>query len=460
MEHKNVLYGTQTKLAIENFPISGKTFPRTFIRSIGAIKYAAAKVNKALNLLDEDRANAIMDAAQEVIQGNHDNQFPIDIFQTGSGTSTNMNTNEVIANRANQLLQTQGRSQRIHPNDHVNFGQSSNDVIPTVIRIAACLDIYENLLKALNYLQESLIKKIDEYQDVVKTGRTHLMDAMPIRFGQVFSGYNHQIEMAIERLQTSLIRLYELPQGGTAVGTGVNTHPEFGKQMAHTLSHFLSLPLCEARNHFEAQSTIDAPIEISGQLKTIAVSLMKIANDFRWMNSGPYCGIGEIQLPALQAGSSIMPGKVNPVIEEAVIMVCAQVIANDTAITISGTMGNFELNTMLPLVAYNLLFSINILGNAIRLFAKKSVDNMVINTKHIQQFVNKNPILVTALNSIIGYEKAAKIAKRSYNEKRPIIDIALEETKLDQQTLQKYLDPIQMTKKGLISPDNPTNKTN
>lgn len=443
---KNAYYGAQTQRAFENFPISGIVFSREFIEAIGLVKQSAARVNGDLNLLNTSVVDSIMKVSQEVIEGKLDDHFVLDIFQTGSGTSTNMNANEIIANRANEL--SDQPETEIHPNDHVNFGQSSNDVIPTSIRVAAVLSVKRNLLPALKELQKALTDKADEMTDVVKTGRTHLMDAMPVTLQQEFSGYSRQIELGIVRIEETLERMKELPQGGTAVGTGINTHKEFGRRLADVISETTGESFIEAKNHFEAQATADAPVELSGQLKTIAVSLMKIGNDLRWMNSGPNSGLGEIQLEALQPGSSIMPGKVNPVIEESLTMVCAQVIGNDSTITIAGQSGNFELNVMLPVIAHNLLQSIRILSNAAKNEAERSVKSFTVREDSIRQMVGKNPILVTALNPLIGYDKAAKIAKKAYAENRAVFDVALEMTDLSDEELKKALDPINMTKGG------------
>ncbi len=439
-------YGAKTQRAYENFPVSGIKFNREFISALGRVKKTAAIVNSDLDLLDGKISEAIQKASQEVIDGKFDSDFVIDIFQTGSGTSTNMNANEIIAKRANELKS--GIDTVIHPNDHVNFGQSSNDVIPTTIRVAAALSIKNRLIPSLEILCKVLLEKGEELKEVVKTGRTHLMDAMPVTIQQEFSGYARQVELGIKRMESALERVSELPQGGTAVGTGLNTHPEFGKRFASTMSEETGLEFVEAENHFEAQATVDAPVELSGQLKTLAVGLMKIGNDFRWMNSGPNSGIGELKLKALQPGSSIMPGKVNPVIEESLTMVCAQVIGNDAAITVGGQAGNFELNVMLPVVAHNLLQSIEILGNAAKNFAEKSVQGVTANKERIEQMVGKNPILVTALNPLIGYDKAAKIAKKAFAEDRAVMDVAREMTDLSDEELEKALDPINMTKGG------------
>ncbi|MEP1151963.1 MAG: class II fumarate hydratase [Balneola sp.] len=441
---KNALYGAQTQRANDNFPISGIGFSREFIQALGYVKKSAALANSGLGLLDEKIANAISEAAQEVVDGKHDGEFVIDIFQTGSGTSTNMNANEMISHRANQL----GEELGVHPNDHVNFGQSSNDVIPTTIRVSAVLAATNSLIPALEHLRDTFISKGKEYADVVKTGRTHLMDAMPVTIEQEFGGYARQVDLGIERVKSALNRMIELPQGGTAVGTGINTHADFGKNFAAKISELTGIDFQEAENHFEAQATVDAPVELSGQLKTIAVGLMKIGNDLRWMNSGPNGGLGEVQLAALQPGSSIMPGKVNPVIEESLTMVCAQVIGNDSTITVAGQAGNFELNVMLPVVAHNLLQSIEILGNAARNLADRSVSRLEVRKDVIADMVGRNPILVTALNPIIGYDLAAKIAKKAFAESRPLKDVAKEMTDLSDAELDNALDPIKMTKGG------------
>jgi fumarate hydratase class II len=446
---KNAYYGAQTQRAVDNFPVSGLRFSRGFIEALGLIKKNAAKVNNELGELDGAIAVAIQKAAEEASEGKFDDDFAIDIFQTGSGTSTNMNANEIIAKRANELKDDSVDTD-IHPNDHVNYGQSSNDVIPTAIRVASVLAVKKNLIPALDQLQEAFRKKGDEFADVVKTGRTHLMDAMPVTIKQEFDGYARQLELGVDRLESTLERVTELPQGGTAVGTGLNTNPEFGTKIAEALSDETGFDFREAEDHFEAQSTVDAPVELSSQLKTIAVGLMKIGNDLRWMNSGPNSGLGEIKLEALQPGSSIMPGKVNPVIEESLTMVCAQVIGNDSVITIAGQSGNFELNVMLPVVTHNLLESINILGNAVRNFAERSVSRLSVNKERVADMVGRNPVLVTALNPIIGYDKAAKIAKKAFAEGRPVKDVAREMTDLSDEELDQALDPIKMTKGGFM----------
>ncbi|HKI47128.1 MAG TPA: class II fumarate hydratase [Balneolales bacterium] len=442
-------YGAQTQRAVNNFPISGFGFSRPLIQALGYIKKAAAIVNRDLGLVEDTAAKYIIKVADEIIEGKLDEHFPIDIYQTGSGTSSNMNTNEVIANRANEMAKADGiTSLKVHPNDHVNFGQSSNDVIPTAIRIAAALQATNELIPSLKYLSDKLLAKGEEYKDVAKTGRTHLMDAMPVTFYQELSGYARQMELGVSRVESALNRVSELPQGGTAVGTGINTHEKFAKNFAAKVSELTGWQFDEATNHFEAQASVDALVELSGQLKTIAVSMMKIANDFRWMNSGPNSGLGEIQLEAMQPGSSIMPGKVNPVIEESVTMVAAQVIGNDAAVTIGGQAGNFELNVMLPMVSHNLLQSIQLLANVARNFADKSVATLKANKKVVSERLSKNPILVTALNPIIGYDLGAKIAKKAFAEGRPLKEVALEMTDLSEEELDKALDPIKMTRGG------------
>lgn len=443
---KNAYYGAQTQRAHDNFPISNIRFSREFISALGRVKQIAAKVNQELGLLEEPIAQAIQKASKEVVDGKFDDDFVLDIFQTGSGTSTNMNANEIISKRANELKS--GTDVVIHPNDHVNFGQSSNDVIPTVIRVSAVLTAKNSLIPSLQHLHKVLLQKGEEFSQVVKTGRTHLMDAMPVTIQQEFSGYARQIELAITRVESALERMLELPQGGTAVGTGINTHENFGELFAKLMSEDTGEKFVEAENHFEAQATVDAPVELSGQLKTAAVGLMKIGNDFRWMNSGPNSGIGEVELKALQPGSSIMPGKVNPVIEESLTMVCAQVIGNDSTITVAGQSGNFELNVMLPVVAHNLLQSIEIISNASKNFADKSVAGLKVRKGVIEKMVGKNPILVTALNPLIGYDKAAKIAKTAFAENRAVMDVAREMTDLSDEELENALNPINMTKGG------------
>jgi len=443
------LYGAQTQRAVENFPISGIRFPPVFIRALALIKGAAAEVNADLGLLDPEKASAILQAAQEVAAGQWDDHFPIDIFQTGSGTSTNMNANEVVANRATQILGDEPGSRLVHPNDHVNMGQSSNDVIPTAIHVSAFVQVHEVLLPALRHLHATLEGRAAELDDVVKTGRTHLMDAMPIGLGQEISGWAHQVLQSIERIESCLPRLGKLAIGGTAVGTGINAHPEFGRRVAAKLGEQTGLPFVETDHHFAAQSAMDTATELSGHLKATASALMKVANDLRWMNSGPIAGLGEISLPALQPGSSIMPGKINPVICEAMMMVCGQVIGNDVAVTVGNERGNFELNVMLPLIAHNLLQSITILGHAARVLADKAVAGFTVNPERIAELVEKNPILVTALNPVIGYDRAAQIAKRAYAEGRRVKEVAAEMTDLSPEELDRLLDPRLMTGGGI-----------
>jgi len=438
------LYSAQTQRAVDNFPISDLRFPRTFIRALAMIKGAAAAVNLDLGLMEADMAEAIQKAANEVASGQHDAHFPLDIFQTGSGTSTNMNANEVLANLATKAL-----GKKVHPNDHINMSQSSNDVIPTAIHLSAYVSLAEDLLPALRHLHQALVDKAAQVDSVVKTGRTHLMDAMPVRLGQEVGGWASQIAHGIQRIEATLPRLAELTQGGTAVGTGINAHPEFGKRIAAKLAEMTKLPLVTSSNYFEGLSAQDAAVEVSGQLKVVAVSLMKISNDLRWMNSGPIAGLGEIVLPALQPGSSIMPGKINPVIPEAVTMVCAQVIGNDVTITIGGQAGNFQLNVMLPVIAYNLLQSITLLANASRVLADMAIAGFTVNEERIASLVGRNPIIVTALNPVIGYEAGAKIAKQAYAEGRLLKDVALEKTSLTAEELDRLLDPRQLTEGGI-----------
>jgi len=445
---REALYAAQTQRAVENFPVSGIPIRRSLIAALGMIKCSAARVNGASGAIPEEVASLIQSAAQEVIEGKHDEHFPIDIYQTGSGTSSNMNANEVIANRASQL--SKDNAIKVHPNDHVNCGQSSNDTFPTAIRIAAVMETKSDLIPALVELRKAFLSKGAEYAHVVKTGRTHLMDAMPVTLEQEFSGYARQLELGIARLEASLERIRELPMGGTAVGTGINTPPEFPPAFAEEVSNLSGEPMREAQNHFEAQSTVDAPVEMSGQLKTIAVGLLKIVNDLRWMNSGPNAGLGEIQLAALQPGSSIMPGKVNPVIEESTAMVCAQVIGYDSAISVGGLSGNFELNVMLPMVAHSLLESIRLLAAACRNLAHRSVSRIIAREEHIQSLVGRNPILVTTLNPLIGYDLAAKIAKTAFAENRPLLEVAMEMCELPKEELIKALDPAKMTQGGLV----------
>ncbi|MBX5462184.1 MAG: class II fumarate hydratase [Steroidobacteraceae bacterium] len=440
----DALWGAQTQRAVQNFLISGLTMPRGFISALGLVKQAAARANTKLGLLAADVAAAIDAAAAEVSAGRHDAHFPIDVFQTGSGTSTNMNANEVIARLASQRL-----GQSVHPNDHVNMGQSSNDVIPTTIHVSAALAVRKDLIPALEHAREVVRAKEKEVGSIVKTGRTHLMDAMPVTFGQELSGWRTQIENGIARVQSVQPRLHRLAQGGTAVGTGINAHPEFGARFAQELATLTGVEFVPSPNYFESLSSQDAAVELSGQLKTLAVSLMKIANDLRWMNSGPLAGLGEIALPALQPGSSIMPGKVNPVIPEAAAMVAAQVIGNDTTITIAGQSGNFQLNVMLPVIAHNLLESIRLLANAYRALADNAIAGFKVNEARLTEALDRNPILVTALNAVIGYDKGAAVAKRAYKEGRPILDVAAEDTHLSREELARLLDPAELTRGGI-----------
>lgn len=440
----DALWGAQTQRAVQNFPVSGLTMPRAFIRALGLIKHAAAAANRELGALDAAVADAIAHAALEVADGQHDAHFPIDVFQTGSGTSSNMNANEVIAHLAGRHL---GRP--VHPNDHVNMSQSSNDVIPTAIHVSAALELERNLLPELKLLASTIERKARTLEDVVKTGRTHLMDAMPVTFAQELGGWRAQIENGIARLEGCRPRLFALAQGGTAVGTGINADPRFGALCAAKLAAATGVAFKPNRDYFEALSSQDAALELSGQLKVVAVSLLKIANDLRWMNSGPLAGLAEIALPALQPGSSIMPGKVNPVVPEAVAMVAAQVIGNDATVTIAAQSGNFQLNVMLPVIALNLLQSIQLLASAARMLADNAIAGFTVNQARIAQALDRNPILVTALNPVIGYEKGAAIAKKAYAEGRPIREVAQKMTELGKSELDRLLDPRELTKGGI-----------
>jgi len=440
----DALWGAQTQRAVDNFPISPLRMPRAFIRALGLIKQAAAQANEDLKELDAASAAAIRKAAGEVVAGQYDAQFPVDVFQTGSGTSSNMNANEVIAHLASKYL-----GKAVHPNDHVNMGQSSNDVIPTAVHVSAALVLAEQLLPALRHLERALQTKANQLTDVVKTGRTHLMDAMPVTFGQELGGWRAQIENNIARLEGVRPRLHALAQGGTAVGTGINAHPDFPARFAGRLSKATQLDFRPSTDYFESLSSQDTALELSGQLKVTAASLMKIANDLRWMNSGPLAGLGEIALPALQPGSSIMPGKVNPVIPEAVTMVAAQVIGNDATVTIAAQSGNFQLNVMLPVVAYNLLQSLELLSTAARQLADSAIAGFTVNTARLAEALDRNPILVTALNPVIGYEKGAAIAKKAYAEGKPIREMAQKMTDLAPDELAKLLDPKELTKGGI-----------
>lgn len=440
----DALYGAQTQRAINNFPISGLTMPPAFIKTVALIKQTAAKVNSDLGVLDAKRGQAIIQAAEQIIQGQHAEQFPIDIFQTGSGTSTNMNVNEVLAHLASAIS-----TEVVGANDHVNMGQSSNDVIPTAIHISAALECHRQLLPALTHLAETIEKKADTCQDYTKTGRTHLMDAMPMTLAQELGAWGLQIRNAIARIQSTLPRIQKLAQGGTAVGTGINAHPEFSVKFAQTMSAATDIAFTPNDSFFESLSCQDAVVELSGQLKTIAVSLMKIANDLRWMNSGPLAGLGEIELTALQPGSSIMPGKVNPVIPEATAMVAAQVIGNDATITVAGQSGTFQLNVMLPVIAYNILQSIEIISQVSLALADTAIADFKVREDNLQQALTRNPILVTALSPIIGYEQAAKIAKSAYQQGRAIIDVAEEMTDIPRAELEKILEPKHLAEGGV-----------
>lgn len=440
----NALYAAQTQRAINNFPVSDLVLPSTFISTVALIKKNAAKVNMALGVLDENLGSAIIQAAQQIIDGAHQEHFPVDVFQTGSGTSTNMNVNEVLAKLASTIANT-----KVGANDHVNMGQSSNDVIPTAIHISAALECQNTLLPGLSHLAEIIEQKAASLENITKTGRTHLMDAMPLTMDQELGAWALQIRNGIDRINSSLPRVYKLAQGGTAVGTGINADPQFAEKFAQALSEETGLPFRPNTSFFESLSAQDAIVELSGQIKVIAVSLMKIANDLRWMNSGPLAGLGEIELIALQPGSSIMPGKVNPVIPEATAMVAAQVIGNDATITVAGQAGTFQLNVMLPVIAYNILQSINLIGNISKLLADKAIAPFTVREDNLQDALAKNPILVTALNPIIGYAKAAQIAKAAYKQGQPIIDVAEEMTDLSRAELEKLLNPKTLTKGGI-----------
>ncbi len=434
-------YGAQTARAVENFPISSLRFPRTFIRALGLIKKHAAMANESLGMVPANLAVAVQRAAQEVADGRFDAEFVVDIFQTGSGTSTNMNANEVIANRAIELLGGMRGDRSVHPNDHVNRGQSSNDVIPTALHVAALEELTQRLVPALGELEAALCRKANEFHEVLKIGRTHLQDATPMRLGQEFSGYASQVAQAIRRLRALEGPLGELALGGTAVGTGINTHPEFARQVIQGLAAETGLNLREAPNHFAAQAAIDACVESSSALKTTAVSLIKIANDIRWLGSGPRCGLGEIRLPATQPGSSIMPGKVNPVMCEMLIQAGAQVIGNDAVITFAGTYGAFELNTMLPVTAYNLLQAIDLLANASRVFARRCVTGLEADAATCASNLEQSLALCTALAPVIGYDQAANIAKHAFETGRTVREVALDLSGLDKARLDELLDP-------------------
>ena len=442
---RDALFGAQTRRALDNFPISDLRFPRRFIEALGAIKLEAANVNHELGGLDESFRDAIVRAAEEVVEGSLDNQFVLDIFQTGSGTSTNMNANEVISNRAIQILGGEpGAKDPVHPNDHVNRGQSSNDVIPTAIHLAALISIERDLLPALHKLRGSLGDKAVEFDGVVKTGRTHLQDATPIRLGQEFRGYSGQIERGIKRVEKAREDLAEVALGGTAVGTGVNTHPEFAGKVCERLSTRFGVEVRETKNHFQAQSAMDAAVFASGALKTVAVSLLKIANDVRWLGAGPRANLAEIALPEVQPGSSIMPGKVNPVIAESAAMVSAQVIGNDATIAVAGQSGNFELNVMLPVIAHNLLQSISLLAATAGNFTEQCVVGLTA-TERGPELVEQGLMLATALAPEVGYDKAAEISKKAYKTGQTIREVARKDTELSEEELDKLLDARKMT---------------
>ena len=438
------LYGAQTQRAVNNFPISQQRMPTQFIRALLLAKAAAAKANIELKQLDPARGEAIVNAVEQLLAGDFMQHFPVDIFQTGSGTSSNMNANEVIATLASRVL-----GDTVNPNDHVNCGQSSNDIIPTTIHVSAALALHEQLLPALNHLVKVIEAKAEQVHPFIKTGRTHLMDAMPVRMSQVLGGWAAQIKAAIAHLQATLPSLQALAQGCTAVGTGINAHPEFAARFSRQLTALTRVEFVPGDNLFALIGSQDTAVAVSGQLKTTAVALMKIANDLRWMNSGPLAGLGEIELEGLQPGSSIMPGKVNPVIPEATAMVAAQVIGNDATIAVAGQSGNFELNVMLPIIAQNLLSSIELMANASRLLADKAIASFKVNEPKLKEALARNPILVTALNPIIGYQKAAEIAKTAYKQGRPIIDVALEHTDLPRSQLEALLDPEKLTAGGI-----------
>ena len=438
-------YGAQTARAVENFPVSGRTLPREFVRAMGIVKLAAAETNAELGFLKKDVARAVARAAREVLEGKLDSHFVVDVFQTGSGTSTNMNANEVIANRAAELL---GGKTGVHPNDHVNMGQSSNDVIPTAMHVSSLEAVEKELIPALEHLEKALSAKARKFDRIVKIGRTHLMDATPVRLGQEFGGYASMVAHGVSRLRGARNGLSELAIGGTAVGTGINTHRDFGKKVAARISAATGVKFREARNHFEAQASKDAIVQTSGVLKTVAVSLMKIANDIRWLGSGPRCGFGEILLPAIQPGSSIMPGKVNPVIGESVTQVSAQVIGNDAAITIGGQSGNFELNVMMPMMADNLLESIRLLSRVSRVFVDKCVDGIEASEERCGELIEQSLAMCTSLAPIIGYDAAAAIAKEAYATGSTVREVARKKGVISDEELERVLDPESMTRPG------------
>ena len=443
-------WGAQTQRSIINFPIGWEKQPVPIIRALGVVKKACAMANKANGDMEAEIADAIIAAASEVIEGKFDDNFPLVVWQTGSGTQSNMNANEVISNRAIEMLGgTMGSKKPVHPNDHCNMGQSSNDTFPTAMHVAIAMQARDGLLPNLRKLHAALEAKSEAFKDIIKIGRTHTQDATPLTLGQEFSGYAHQVAKGIARIEACLPDIHELAQGGTAVGTGVNAHPAFAEHFCRALSASTGITFAPAANFFTHIGSQDIAVALSGQLKTLAVSITKIANDLRWMNSGPLAGLGEIKLEALQPGSSIMPGKVNPVVPEAAAMAAAQVIGNDATITLAGQSGNFELNVMLPLVARNLLESLHLLSNVTRLLADKAIASFTVREDRLQQALARNPILVTALNPIIGYQKAAEIAKQAYKEGRPIVDVAAENTNLSREELTRLLDPAKLTEGGI-----------
>ena len=440
-------YGAQTQRAVENFQVSDRRIPRTLIQSIGAIKKSAAVINHKLNKIDLSIKNAIIKASDDVISGKYDDQFVVDIFQTGSGTSTNMNANEVISNRANEILgHKKGEKFPVHPNDHVNLGQSSNDTFPTAINVAVCLDLKSKLYPALKSLSSSLDKKTKEFKDIIKIGRTHLQDATPITLGQEFSGYLEMVKKSIQRIEDAEKYIRSLPQGGTAVGTGINTHPEFGKLVAKELNKITGIKFTEAENHFEAQATQDSTLQVSGSIRGLAVSLSKIANDVRLLGSGPRAGIGELNIPAVQPGSSIMPGKVNPVICESLIQVCAQVMGNDQAISLGSQGSYFELNVMMPMIASNILESIEIISNGINMFNEKLLKDLKANKQICSGYIEGSLAMCTSLVPVIGYDKAAKIAYKAFKQNKTVREIVLNEKILKKEDVEKLLNHKNMIK--------------
>jgi fumarate hydratase class II len=446
-------WGAQTQRAIQNFPISDETFGRRFVRALGVVKKSAAQANRDLGLVEEEKAECIIDAADEVIAGEHDDQFPVDIFQTGSGTSSNMNANEVISNRATEIYGGEIGTREIHPNDHVNYGQSSNDVIPTAMHVASAEAVEKDVLPALETLADSLSEKEDEFADVVKTGRTHLQDATPITLGQEFSGYRTQIEKGIERAEAALPRLRELALGGTAVGTGLNTHPEFPEKAAEYISEETGVEFREADNHYEAQAAHDAMSEAHGALRTIAGSLNKIANDLRLLASGPRNGLGEVDQPENQPGSSIMPGKINPVVAESVNQIHKQVVGNDAAVSAGAAEGQIDLNLYKPILAQNFLQSAKLIANGSEVFAEKFVDKLEADREHCAERVEQSMALATALNPAIGYDKSSKVAKRALDEGKTIKEVVVEEGYLDEDEAEEVLDPAKMTDRVILGDD-------